>query len=170
MILLFSMTASKTLFDFNKTSDIQGWSIVDDVVMGGRSNGSFGLNSEGHGEFKGHISLENNGGFSSLRYTFKKMTVESNTKAVILLKGDGKTFQFRIKTNSDDYYSYIAEFKTSGSWEEIEIPLKNMYPSFRGQRLDKPNFSDASIEEITFLVGNKKNENFELLLAKIELK
>ena len=53
---------------------------------------------------------------------------------------------------------------------EVKIPLKEMYPSFRGRRLNQPNFSNDYIEEITFLVGNKKNENFKLLLDKIEFK
>ena len=45
-----------------------------------------------------------------------------------------------------------------------------MYPSFRGRRLDEPNFSHDYIEEIVFLIGNKKNENFELIIDKIALK
>jgi hypothetical protein len=45
-----------------------------------------------------------------------------------------------------------------------------MYPSFRGRKLDQPNFSDDYIEEITFLIGNKKEEDFQLLIAKIELR
>ena len=51
----------------------------------------------------------------------------------------------------------------------LEISLKSMYPSFRGRRLDLPNFSQNHIEEITFLVANKKNENFKLLIDIIEL-
>jgi NADH dehydrogenase [ubiquinone] 1 alpha subcomplex assembly factor 1 len=33
-----------------------------------------------------------------------------------------------------------------------------------------PNFSDDYFEGITFLIGNKKNEKFKLVLDKIELK
>ena len=45
-----------------------------------------------------------------------------------------------------------------------------MYPSFRGRRLNKSNFSDDKIQEIAFLIGNKKEENFQLLIDKIDLK
>jgi hypothetical protein len=161
---------SKVIFDFNKKSNLQNWVIVDDVVMGGESSGSFKLNDDGFGVFKGSISLDNNGGFSSLRHRFPKIEIDDNTQIVIKLKGDGKNYQFRIKSNSGDYYSYILPFLTSGEWQEIIIPLKEMYPSFRGRRLDQPNFSDDAIEEVTFLIGNKKNENFKLLLDTIELK
>ncbi|MDX1769545.1 MAG: CIA30 family protein, partial [Arenibacter troitsensis] len=44
-----------------------------------------------------------------------------------------------------------------------------MYPSFRGRKLDMPNFSKNSIEEIVFLIGNKRTENFTLLIDKIAL-
>jgi NADH dehydrogenase [ubiquinone] 1 alpha subcomplex assembly factor 1 len=170
MIVLFSMMASKVIFDFNKKSNIDSWIIVNDDVMGGRSSSNFNLNADGFGVFEGTVSLENNGGFSSVRYRFPKMQIDNNTKVVLKLKGDGKDYQFRIKSNLRESYSYILPFKTSGEWQEIEIPLKNMYPSFRGRKLNQPNFSEDSIEEITFLIGNSKNEKFKLLIDKIELK
>ena len=44
-----------------------------------------------------------------------------------------------------------------------------MYPSFRGRKLNLPNFSEKAIEEITFLIGNKKAEKFALILDEIRL-
>ena len=170
MMILFTSVTSKVIFNFNKKSDLQDWIIVDDVVMGGESSGSFKLNPDGFGVFEGSISLDNNGGFSSLRYRSKKILIKENTKVIIKLRGDGKKYQFRIKSNSGDYYSYISSFLTSGEWQEIVIPLKDMYPSFRGRRLDQANFSNDYLEEIAFLIGNKKKEKFKLLIGKIELK
>ena len=169
-MVLSSLITSPLIFDFNKKSDIQNWRIVDDVVMGGRSSGNFRLNAEGHGVFEGEISLENNGGFSSVRCGFEKVQIKDNTKINIKLRGDGKKYQFRIKSNTGDYYSFIMPFSTSGKWQEIEIPLKDMYPSFRGRRLDMPNFSNGYFKEIAFLIGNKKSEKFKLIIDKIELK
>ncbi|MFK7953192.1 MAG: CIA30 family protein [Ekhidna sp.] len=166
---LFYMN-SLVVFDFNKSSNIEKWNIVDDVVMGGRSSGNFSLNDDGMGVFEGNVSLENNGGFSSLRYRWGKTSRRGYTKVAIKLKGDGKDFQFRIKPNYRDYYSYIAPFSTSGEWQEIEISFKDMYASFRGRRLNIPNFSEDYIEEITFLIGNKRNESFKLMIDKIELR
>ncbi len=162
--------SSKIIFDFNKQADIQDWIVVDDVVMGGRSSGTFALNDDGFGVFAGNVSLENNGGFSSVRYRFDKIAVEDFTKMVLRLKGDGKTYQFRIKDEVTTRYSYIASFPTSGEWQEITIPLNTMYPAFRGNKLDQPNFSHDHIEEVAFLVGNKKAEKFRLLIDKIEMR
>jgi hypothetical protein len=74
-----------------------------------------------------------------------------------------------VKSKAADYYSYITTFSTSGDWETIQINLKDLYPSFRGNKLSKDNFNDPSIEEISFLIANKKNESFKLLIDKIEL-
>jgi hypothetical protein len=143
--------------------------VVDDVVMGGRSYGRFRIDSEGHGVFSGNVSLENNGGFSSLRYRFEQINTFENSKIMIRLKGDGKQYQFRIKNNRNTYYSYTTTFKTSGEWENITMDLKDMYPTFRGQILNMPRFNENSIEEIVFLIGNKKNESFELVLDRIDI-
>ncbi len=161
---------TQLIFDFNKESDIQEWVIVDDVVMGGRSSGKISLNEEGHGVFEGEVSLENNGGFSSVRYRTGRIAVKDHSKVVVRLKGDGKEYQFRIKGDTGDEYSYVVPFSTSGKWEEIEIELKDMYPTFRGRKLDMPNFSNDHFEEIAFLIGNKKKEKFKLVIDRIELR
>jgi hypothetical protein len=158
------------IYNFSAKSNPSDWRIIDDGVMGGESQGKFNIDEKGHGVFEGTISLENNGGFSSVRYQFDKLNVSANSTICLFLKGDKKEYQFRIKDKKDNYYSYITTFKTSGEWQEIEIPLKDLYPSVRGRKLPMANFSSSSFEEIVFLIGNKKNESFKLMLDKIELK
>lgn len=170
MIALNSLMNTLTIVDFTTKTNLSNWRVVDDVVMGGRSSGTFKINTDGHGVFEGEVSLENNGGFSSVRLAMEKTPIEGFTKVVIKLKGDGKQYQFRVKSKTQDYYSYIATFSTSGAWEEIAIPLADMYPSYRGRKLDLPNFSDTHLEELRFLIGNKKPEYFKLIIDKIELK
>jgi hypothetical protein len=171
LFIFFPMLMSnQTLFDFTKEANISAWRVVDDVVMGGRSSGSFYLSPEGHGVFEGQVSLENNGGFSSVRYNFSKISTSPNDILQIKLKGDGKAYQVRIKDRSDRYYSYIISFPTSGNWEVVELKLSDMYPSFRGRKLDEPNFGHQQIEELTFLIANKKPEKFKLVLDEITLR
>lgn len=161
---VFIMADTKTtIFDFNSNSDISKWHVIDDVVMGGKSNGNFRVNESGFGEFFGIVSLENNGGFSSLRYRFKEINIEGFTNVVIRIKGDGNKYQFRVKDNNDNYYSYIFTFSTKkNDWQNIVIPLKEMFPAFRGRKLDMDNFSANKIEQIAFLIGNKKAQDFKL--------
>lgn len=160
---------TEMIYDFNKNSSPKDWLIVDDGVMGGLSEGNFTIDTDGNGVFNGIVSLENNGGFSSVRHQFDKIKATKDNKVLIRLKGDGKEYQFRIKDKSNAYYSYITTFKTTGKWETVEIKLSDLYPSFRGRKLDLPNYNSDSFEEIVFLVGNKKNESFQLVLDKIEL-
>ena len=44
-----------------------------------------------------------------------------------------------------------------------------MYPAFRGRKLQMNNFSSESIQELAFLIGNKKAQNFKLEIDKIYL-
>jgi len=170
IMLIVPFNSSVALFDFSADSEISNWRVVDDVVMGGRSSGNFSLTDDGHAKFSGNVSIENNGGFSSVRHDFSsEVDVKKYSKVRLKMKGDGKNYQFRVKGKSRDYYSYITSFETSGEWEEIDIKLKDLYPSFRGRKLDQPNFSGESLEEVTFLIANYKNESFELLIDKIEL-
>ncbi len=157
------------LVDFDKNQSVTNWYVVDDVVMGGRSSGSFKVNPQGYGVFEGKVSLENNGGFSSVRYQMGKTDLVSFDKLVIRLKGDGKRYQFRIKAKSSDYYSYISYISTNSEWQTVEIHLQDMYPSYRGRKLDIPNFSGESMEELAFLISNKRAESFKLLIDTIEL-
>lgn len=159
-----------TLFDFDEKSDLSNWMIVDDVVMGGRSNGQFGIDENGHGLFSGNVSLENYGGFSSVRYYCGAKDVSDYSSFVIRVKGDGKSYQFRSKTDNYDRHSYVYDIKTSGEWEIIEIPMKDMEPRFRGRQLDMPNYPAEMLQEIAILIGNKRNEDFSLTIDYIQLK
>lgn len=161
---------SKVLFDFTENGDTVNWMVVNDGVMGGWSKGSFVFSEDRTAIFSGTISLENSGGFSSVRYNTDNINVEGFSILELHLKGDGKNYQVRIRENSSDYFSYIHTFQTSGAWETIKIPLKEMYPTFRGSKLNLPNYSGKSMVELTFLIGNKKAESFRLELQKALLK
>lgn len=171
LVIFMNMFQSPSvIFKFEPGSSTTGWQIVDDRVMGGRSQGNFSVNSEGFGVFKGLVTTENNGGFSSLRYNFDGIKTNNFEFIVLKLIGDGKSYQFRLKASDYQRHSYIYSFATTGLEQEILIPLKDFYPSFRGRVLDMPNFDADQIEQIAFLIGNKTNELFSLKIKSISLK
>lgn len=157
-------------FDFNLESDLANWKVVNDAVMGGISKSKFYINPDGDGTFEGIVSLENNGGFCAVKYTFEPLILKSTSYFCIRLKGDGKQYQFRVKTNKNDYHYYVFPFQTITDWQTIEIPITELYPAFRGRKLDQPNYDGSNLEEIAFLIGNKKEETFRLLIDSIEIK
>ena len=169
LLMTFAMNTS-LIFDFKKDADVRSWRIVNDTVMGGRSSASFQLNEEGYGLFEGRVSLENNGGFASLRHRFNKENVDQFSKLVLRIKGDGKRYQVRIKDDRRRYFSYISYIETTGEWQDIELPLDEFYAYFRGYRVNSPNFNHDQMEEIALLIGNKKAESFSLLIDQISLK
>ena len=172
LILCFnqnSLMSQNFVYDFDSQSNISNWIIVNDDVMGGLSTCKIRIDEKGNGVFEGTISTANNGGFSSIRLNLNRISISTNSYFKIKLKGDNKKYQFRIKKNISDYHSYVKSFQTSSEWETIKIALKDMYPVFRGRKLNMKNFNYDYFQQITLLVGNKKNERFKLLIDSIEL-
>ena len=169
-VFYFNIIVSQNVvFTFSNDVPLKEWIIVNDDVMGGISQSNLVINNEYNGVFFGNISTAYNGGFASIRYNCKRQYINDYKSLVLRIKGDGKEYQFRIKSSLEDYYSYIYTFSTTGEWEYITIPLNMMYPSYRGRRLNMKNFNRNYLEQISFLIGNKKNENFNLLIDSIIL-
>ncbi len=169
-LLITGMPSDFILFDFSENDKYDGWSITDDVVMGGRSNGRLKISDNGNAIFTGEVSLENNGGFSSLKYQLSPINVSQYQTIILYLKGDGKDYQFRVKSHYTDRHAYVKKLNTTGEWQAIEIELKDMVPTFRGIKLNMPNYPNEKLGEIRFLIGNKKAEKFSLEIDKIVLK
>ncbi len=159
-----------TLFQFSQKADISGWTVEDDVVMGGHSNGRLFVNEAGNAIFTGHISLENNGGFSSIQYSFAPLPISAYRTLVLGVKGDGKRYQLRVESTPNATNAYAFDFETSGDWQTIEIPLANMVAIHHGDRLDLPNYPGKTMAHIQLLIANDKAESFQLEIDRIWLK
>ena len=167
---LFLMNTSDALiFNFTKEANLSSWQVIDDGVMGGRSQGNFAINEEGNAVFEGTVSLDNYGGFSSVRHRLLEKDISKYTKVLLRIKGDGKKYQFRIKEKRRDYYSYVTTFQTTNEWQTITLEMHQMYLAFRGRTLNMDNLKPNKIEEIAILIGNKKAEKFRLEIDSISL-
>lgn len=68
LLALSSQVATdERLFGFDSPDAAQQWQAVNDGVMGGISDGRFRITADQTMEFSGTLSLENNGGFASVR-------------------------------------------------------------------------------------------------------
>jgi hypothetical protein len=162
-------TKLKNIYNFSKATDIKEWRIVNDDVMGGTSKSSLSLTNAGQGKFSGFVSLANNGGFASIQLNTSVQLSKELKFIVLRVKGDGKTFEFRLKSKLSQAESYVKPFKTSGDWEIIRLKISEFYPQYRGRKLNIANFNFDSIEQLSFLISNKKEENFDLLIDSIGL-
>jgi hypothetical protein len=160
---------AKVLFDFADAAAMRGWQVEDDVIMGGRSKSTLTRDPAGHIVFRGDVSLENDGGFASIQNHFDPIAVSSYTHVVIRLKGDGKDYRYLVEAEKNARHYYVAEFGTTGEWQEIKIPLREMYPVRRGDRLDIPNFPGKTMTQSRFMIANGRAEAFKIEIASIRL-
>jgi hypothetical protein len=172
MLLLFTLgntPAMNKIYDFTTKTNMNEWRIVNDGVMGGVSNSSMVLTDAGHGQFSGHVSLANNGGFASVQHNTRIKLNNEDKFIVLRVKGDGKRYEFRLKGALSQSESYVHEFATSGEWQTIKLAISEFYPQFRGRKLSSPNFNFENIEQLSFLIANKQEEDFTLMIDWIGL-
>jgi monofunctional biosynthetic peptidoglycan transglycosylase len=157
---------------FSGGADEPAWIAVNDGVMGGLSRGAPRI-VDGQLRFSGTVSLENNGGFSSVRTTGRVYDL-SGAKAILLrVEGDGRTYQLRLATDARvgrSAVSYSADVPTSaGKWTEVRIPFATLVPTFRGERLNGPPLDLARVEEVGLLIGDGRAGPFALVVEWIKV-
>ena len=162
----------KVIFNFQDTTLSASWNIINDGVMGGVSSSAFRVSVDAGGAvFSGNLSLENNGGFASVRTFSRNFQLEGFRGVALRVKGDGNTYSFRLWTNDNfDGISYQAKFKTvKGKWMEVVLPFSDFVPTFRGRVLrDVPQLQPQKIQQIGILIADKQSGRFELLIEWIK--
>lgn len=162
----------KVLFAFTENTPTDAWTVQNDDVMGGRSTSDFTVTDGGHGRFTGHVSLENNGGFASVRYTFDEPQDLGDAASFQLrVRGDGKDYTFRVKADGDQNYYHQATFPTKviEEWETISIPFGSMTAVHHGEPVDVPNFQGGRVAAFQLLIGNGKEQDFAVELDAVEV-
>ena len=153
------------LFNFQTSGELNDWLIVNDGVMGGLSQSEIVLSDNNTAVFQGTVSLENNGGFSSTRTSPRSYNLAGFDGISVRLKGDGKKYQFRLRTNDRfDGIAYRYHFKTDiNKWIIIRVPFNECVPVFRGRALDDVEpISPNKIQQIGFLISDEQAGSFKL--------
>ena len=170
MSIALTANASDTipLLDSNgKTSKIK-WNIVNDTVMGGRSSSRWSDKSSTL-SFEGFLSLENNGGFASIRHDLNNINLSGTEGIFIKVKGDGRKYQFRIRSQASRWANYSQEFKTKkDTVQTFYLPYKDFKPSWRGRSVrNVPTLTGKDVRGIGFLLGDKIQGKFKLDILNI---
>ncbi len=165
-----SETDKQMILDFNAES-APAWNAIDDRIMGGLSQ-SQPEYIDGVGmRFSGHVSLENNGGFASIRSEVVDYDLSAYNGLKLRLRGDGKTYKLSLRT--DIFYdgvSYQAEFKTdAGNWQEIDLPFESFVPTHHGKKLTTVAPMDtARVRSFGLFISGKQQGPFQLDIAYIK--
>lgn len=148
------------------------WRIVNDDVMGGLSSSKARITDEGKIIFTGNVSLDNNGGFASVRSPIKNYNFEKYSGLEIRIKGDGKIYSISMKETS--YFTgsfYKASFQTlKDEWITIKIPFSSFALYYFGREVrSNPQIPLNKIKEISLLIGDKQEGAFNTEIDFINL-
>lgn len=152
------------------SSEAQNWAVVNDTVMGGRSQARVSSGDTGL-VFEGFLSLENNGGFASIR-RYKEPVSWNPWKAInIRVIGDGKRYQFRIRTDRAlDGVAYTANFDTVDNTQtDLSFVETDFTPVWRGRKVrGAPQLSFSDVRQLGFMLTDKQVGEFTLTILAIE--
>ena len=169
VVLSSSSFAEIQLFDSGAKPSSLNWNIVNDTVMGGRSSSRWISKSSSPCSFEGYLSLENNGGFASVRCDLNNENLTKTEGIFIRVKGDGRKYQFRIRSQASRWANYSHEFKTvRNKIKTFYLPFKDFEPSWRGRSVNNlPVLKGKDVRGIGFLLGDKIQGKFKLEILSI---
>lgn len=162
----------RSLFEFAGAADQPRWNAVNDDVMGGRSLGAARI-ADGLLHFTGVLSLENGGGFASVRSAAGGFDLRGAAALLLRARGDGLRYQLRVATDARFRGTpiwYGAAFDTSaGDWTTVRTPFTALLPRYRGSVLQGPPLDLARVEWLGLLVGDRQAGPFCLALEWIRI-
>lgn len=163
------MATGTVIIDFSE-EDPGSWRAVNDVVMGGRSRSGFEITSDSTGVFKGFLSLENSGGFASVRRESPLQDLSAFEGLELRLSGDGRRYQLRLRMDSRfDGIAYRFDFDTArDSVVTVKAPFDEFVPTFRGRTvISAPPLDPDRITRLGFLIADGKEGPFRLEIFNV---
>ncbi|MCK7593624.1 CIA30 family protein [Pseudomarimonas salicorniae] len=142
------------------------WAVVNDGVMGGLSRSAV-AERDGLLQFRGVLSLENNGGFASIRSRgLAGLDLAGSGALQLRVRGDGRRYQLRAYGSAryrGREVAYVAEFDAPADvWHEVSIDIGSMQPRFRGMALEGPALEASDINGLGLLIADKLEGPFAL--------
>jgi monofunctional biosynthetic peptidoglycan transglycosylase len=162
----------KVLCDFTEPDAARQWQTVNDGVMGGVSEGKFRITDAKTLEFFGNLSLENNGGFASVRTRARKFGLEKGDTLVIKLRGDGREYTLNLYVPRPLVaFSYRAAVQTkTDEWIEVTLPLDKFEATSFGRPVrDAGPVDPKEVNALGFLLGDKRAGPFKLEVEWIKV-
>jgi len=180
-LLLLALTTMSTtslavaeqtrLFDFPAEAAAQ-WRAVNDGVMGGVSDGRVRITANRTLEFLGTLSLENNGGFASVRSVPRPLGLTPGDVLVASIRGDGREYQLNLYVpGRARAFSYRWSFVTvKDQWIDVRMPLDRFVATSFGQPVrGAGTVEPALVTSVGFLLSDKVPGPFKLEVAWIDV-
>ena len=163
--------ANNILYDFQDNSADDSWRSINDNVMGGISEGGSEVSPEGTLVFSGNLSLENRGGFASIRSKSSELGLQNGDQLVVRVRGDGRQYFLNLHVPTKRMaFSYRASIDTEADqWQEITIPLSEFYGTSFGRRVSDAKLNPEEINSLGFLIADKQDGPFNLEIDWIKV-
>jgi len=134
-------------------------------VMGGVSQSSLRQDVDGM-FFEGVVSLENNGGFASMRSSVR---FPQGTQLIELIaKGDGKRYKLVLRTELAPRVTYVADFIALPTWQTYRFNLSQFKSTFRGRDVNAPTLSFSDVIDFGILISNNQAGSFAIQLKTLK--
>lgn len=178
VLLLMAMAATggaaeedRLLFTFDKPEAAKQWQAVNDGVMGGVSDGRFKISDQQTLEFFGTLSLENNGGFTSVRTRPMPLNLEQGDVLIARVKGDGREYMLNLYVPRPRIaFSYRMIFQTKkDEWIEIRAPLDKFVATSFGREIPNERLNPQEVNAIGIMLSDKKPGAFRLEVEWIKV-
>ncbi len=151
--------------DFSNPNTLRDSWIVNDGVMGGVSQSSLRQDEDGM-FFEGVVSLENNGGFASMRSSVR---FPQGTQLIELIaKGDGKRYKLVLRTELAPRVTYVADFIALPTWQTYRFNLTQFKSTFRGRDVNAPTLSFSDVIDFGILISNNQAGSFAIQLKTLK--
>jgi hypothetical protein len=151
--------------DFSNPNTLRDSWIVNDGVMGGVSQSSLRQDVDGM-FFEGMVSLENNGGFASMRSSVR---FPQGTQLIELIaKGDGKRYKLVLRTELAPRVTYVADFIALPTWQTYRFNLSQFKSTFRGRDVNAPALSFSDVIDFGILISNNQAGSFAIQLKTLK--
>ena len=160
------------LFDFSGADAVKEWQTINDGVMGGVSEGKVRATEKKTLEFYGTLSLENNGGFASVRSKAQKLGLEQGDTLVVRIRGDGREYSMNLHVPKPLVaFSYRATVQTKkDEWIEVKLPLGEFEATSFGRLVkDAGQVDPQEVNGLGFLLGDKKAGPFKVEVEWIKV-
>lgn len=165
-----SNTSDTMVLDFKAASPCP-WEAVDDRIMGGASQSQPQYINDIGLRFSGEVSLENNGGFASIRSDTQEYDLSAYSGLTLRLRGDGKSYKLSLRTDLFfDGVSYQVAFTTEKDvWKEVTLPFADFTPTHHGIKLSTVAPLDTSkIKSFGLFISDRQEGPFQLEIAWIK--
>ena len=163
-----SNSSESMILDFSDAQTVGNWEAVDDRIMGGCSQSHPACIDNVGLRFSGTVSLDNNGGFASIRSNAANFNLGQHTGIKLRLRGDGKSYKLSLRTDLFfDGVSYQTTFTTmKDTWQEITLPFAAFTPTHHGIKLSTVAPMDTtSIKSFGFFIADRQEGPFQLDVA-----